>query len=266
MGVYAITGASSGIGAAIGRQLKEQGHRVINISRRTAGEEAADVNIAANLAVKAERARALEELRTVATDGLDGFISCSGVGPSLPADVILSVNYFAAKEMTEGAYPLVDKKKGVILVVSSNSATLPQLNTELVDILLNQNDEEGAAAYGKTLEGPNKYQAYQASKNAIARWTRRWSGAWAARGVRMNAIAPGATQTELMDQGVADPDFSASMRNYPIPMLYNTGKFLPADDIAKVALFLLGPESVAVCGAVVFVDGGTDGFLRTESL
>lgn len=33
--------------------------------------------------------------------------------------------------MTEGAYPLVEKKKGVILVVSSNSATLPQLNTEL---------------------------------------------------------------------------------------------------------------------------------------
>ena len=168
--------------------------------------------------------------------------------------------------MTEGAYPLVEKKKDVILVVSSNSATLPQLNTELVDIMLNQNDEDAAVAYGKTLEGPAKYQAYQASKNAIARWVRRWSGSWAARGVRMNTIAPGATQTELMDQGVADPDFSANMINYPIPMLYNTGKFLPADDIAKVALFLLSPESVAICGAIIFADGGTDGFLRTEGL
>ena len=82
----------------------------------------------------------------------------------------------------------------------------------------------------------------------------------------MNTIAPGATQTELMDQGVADPDFSANMINYPIPMLYNTGKFLPADDIAKVALFLLSLESVAICGAIIFADGGTDGFLRTEGL
>lgn len=63
-------------------------------------------------------------------------MSCSGVGPTQPADVIVSINYFAAREMTEGAYPLVEKKKGVILVVSSNSATLPQLNTELVDIML----------------------------------------------------------------------------------------------------------------------------------
>lgn len=216
--------------------------------------------------MKAERARALEELRAEAPEGLDGFVSCSGVGPSLPADVIVRINYFAALEMTEGAYPLVDKKKGVLLVVSSNSATLPQLNTELVGIMLDQNDGEAAAAYGKALEGPAKYQAYQASKNAIARWVRRWSGAWAARGVRMNAIAPGATQTELMDQGVADPDFSASMRNYPIPTLYGKGTFLPAGDIAKVALFLLSPESVAVCGAVIFAGGGTDGFLRTESL
>ena len=49
-------------------------------------------------------------------------------------------------------------------------------------------------------------------------------------------------------------------------MLYNTGKFLPADDIAQVALFLLSLESVAICGAIIFADGGTDGFLRTEGL
>lgn len=53
MGIYAITGASSGIGAAIGRQLKAQGHYVINISRRAAAEDAADVNISADLAMKA---------------------------------------------------------------------------------------------------------------------------------------------------------------------------------------------------------------------
>ena len=62
MGIYAITGASSGIGAAIGRQLKAQGHYVINISRRAAAEDAADVNISADLAMKAERGRVLESL------------------------------------------------------------------------------------------------------------------------------------------------------------------------------------------------------------
>ena len=55
--------------------------------------------------------------------------------------------------------------------------------------------------YGKTLEGPAKYQAYQASKNAIARWVRRWSGFLGGSRRPQNTIAPGATQTELMDQG-----------------------------------------------------------------
>ena len=73
MGIYAITGASSGIGAAIGRQLKAQGHYVINISRRAAAEDAADVNISADLAMKAERGRVLEALYAAAPDGLDGF-------------------------------------------------------------------------------------------------------------------------------------------------------------------------------------------------
>ena len=69
MGIYAITGASSGIGAAIGRQLKAQGHYVINISRRAAAEDAADVNISADLAMKAERGRVLEALYAAAPDG-----------------------------------------------------------------------------------------------------------------------------------------------------------------------------------------------------
>ena len=68
MGIYAITGASSGIGAAIGRQLKAQGHYVINISRRAAAEDAADVNISADLAMKAERGRVLEALYAAAPD------------------------------------------------------------------------------------------------------------------------------------------------------------------------------------------------------
>ena len=83
MGIYAITGASSGIGAAIGRQLKAQGHYVINISRRAAAEDAADVNISADLAMKAERGRVLEALYAAAPDGLDGFVSCSGVSSKM---------------------------------------------------------------------------------------------------------------------------------------------------------------------------------------
>ncbi len=177
MGIYAITGASSGIGAAIGRQLKAQGHYVINISRRAAAEDAADVNISADLAMKAERGRVLEALYAAAPDGLDGFVSCSGVGPTQPADVIVSINYFAAREMTEGAYPLVEKKKGGHLGgVLKTSATLPQLTPNGGHHVEHKTMRTQRLPMVNTMEGPAKYQAYQASKECLSpAGVSRWS-------------------------------------------------------------------------------------------
>lgn len=60
------------------------------ISRKGRCEDAADVNISADLAMKAERGRVLEALYAAAPDGLDGFVSCSGVGPPSLPDVIVS--------------------------------------------------------------------------------------------------------------------------------------------------------------------------------
>lgn len=259
MGLYAITGATTGIGAATRKMLREQGHTVINIDIR-------EGDITADLAVKAERARAIAELQAMAPHGLDCFISCAGVGPTEPADRIMRLNFFAAKELTEAAYPLLMKKKGVALMVSSNSSTMSGLNTQLVDIMCEENDEEKAAAEGEKLQGPAKQQAYQGSKFAIARWVRRISGKWAARGLRINVIAPGATMTPLMEKGLADPDFTVGMKSFPLPTQYSQEEaYLSAEQIARCMLFLVSSAADCINGAVLFADGGTDALLRTES-
>lgn len=258
MGVYAITGARIGIGAACAKMLEEQGHKVIKISR---GEGA---DIRADLSKKEDRQRAVKEIEEIAPDGLDGFVANSGVGPTEPGDLILRLNYFGAKDMIEDLFPLLQKKNGVVLAVSSNSANLPGLNTELVDMLCDDDDEEAAAAYGKTLEGANKQEAYQASKFGLAKWVRRNSAFYVTKGVRMNAIAPGATWTNLMEVGFDDDVFGDSMQSFPVPSHYNDGKVLSPEDVANTMIFLLSPESVGICGAVIYTDGGTDAFLRTE--
>lgn len=258
MAHYAITGATTGIGAATKDMLEKQGHTVINI-------DIVNGDITADLADKAERQRAMDELAEKAPEGLDGFVACAGVGPSETPERIVSLNYFAAKECTEAAYDMLLKKKGVALIVSSNSATMTGLNTALVDVLCDQNDEDAARDMASKLKGPEKQQAYQGSKFAIGKWMRRVSGKWAARGLRINAIAPGATMTPLMERGLADPDFSAGMRSFPIPTMYGVEDgYLQPDEIAEVMLFLLGKASRSINGAVLFADGGTDGLLRTE--
>lgn len=258
MGVYAITGATTGIGAATRKLLQAQGHEVINIDIK-------DGDITADLAVKEQRERAIAELNAKAPDGLDCFIACAGVGPSESADRILSLNYFGARDMTEAAYPLLMKKKGVALVVSSNSANMTGLNEEIVAVLCDEGDEEKAQEIGRGLQGPAKQQAYQGSKFAIGKWVRRVSGKWAARGLRINAIAPGATMTPLMERGLADPDFTVGMKSYPIPTTYaNPGTYMTPEEVADVMVFMVGPGARGMSGAVVYADGGTDALLRTE--
>lgn len=258
MALYVITGATTGIGAAVKKLLETQGHQVISIDIKGG-------NITADLSVKAERARAIKEMTERAANGLDGFIACAGVGPSEEPDRLVSLNYFAAKEMAESAYNLLMKKKGVALVVSSNSANMSGLNTDIVDALCDADDEQKAREMCAKLQGPEKQQAYQGSKFAIAKWVRRVSGKWGARGLRINAIAPGATMTPLLERGLADPDFKAGMRSFPIPTTYSRpGEFLLPDEIADVMVFLMSKGARCVNGAVIYADGGTDGLLRTE--
>ena len=74
MGTYAVTGGASGIGAAICRRLNNDGHRVIVV-------DLAEGDIQADLLDLSGRQKAIDGIRSLAGDGLDGFIPCAGLGP-----------------------------------------------------------------------------------------------------------------------------------------------------------------------------------------
>ena len=88
MGVYAITGASSGIGAKTKQLLEADGHRVINIDLK-------DGDICVNLASTEGRNEAIAKLHEMCPDGLDGMICNAGVsGACGNLALIISLNYF----------------------------------------------------------------------------------------------------------------------------------------------------------------------------
>lgn len=88
MGIYALTGAASGIGAALAGSLREAGHEIISVDIR-------DADIVADLSNPEGRQAAIAGVRERAPDGLDGLVPLAGVpGGGPPGTLITSVNYF----------------------------------------------------------------------------------------------------------------------------------------------------------------------------
>jgi NAD(P)-dependent dehydrogenase (short-subunit alcohol dehydrogenase family) len=145
------------------------------------------------------------------------------------------------------------------VAVSSNSAVLPGMDTELVSACLS-GDEEEARRIANSFDG---HRTYAGSKLALARWVRRNAPgpAWAGAGIRLNAVAPGAVMTPLLQSGLDHPILGDAIRNFPIP----TGGFGTPDQIAATIAFLLSPDAAFCCGSVVFVDGGTDAMFRPDN-
>lgn len=249
---YAMTGGATGIGASVKDKLRAQGYRVIVIDIK-------EGDVIADLSKAEERSRAIERVAEMAPEGLDGFIACAGLGPHVqPPSLIDRVNYFGATATIEAAAELVAKKRGAIVAVSSNSASLPGLNEEHVAALL-EGDETKACELIDTLDGHN---AYAGSKNALAKWVRKQAPGLMGKGVRLNAVAPGVTTTPLTDTLFEDDNFGQAMRDFSQMIPY--GEVASPDMIADAILFLLSPTSRFVCGSVLFVDGGQDAMLRPD--
>jgi len=252
VGVYALTGGATGIGAELKHQLLAAGHRVISVDIR-------EGDIVADLASAEGRELAVQGIHERAPDGLDGYIPCAGLPPvATPLSRIARVNYFAAVETVAALRDLLALKRGTALIVASNSAPMVGNDDPFVQACLS-GDEAAACAQVESRDG---HTAYAGSKRALVLWMRRNVVPYAAAGVRLNAVAPGITLTPLSEQVMADPLFGDAMKEFAASVPWG-GTAQPAD-IANAMRFMLSAEAGFVCGSVFFVDGGSDAMLRPD--
>jgi len=254
MGTYAITGAAGGIGAATRALLEEAGHEVIGIDLR-------GTDIDADLSTSAGRAAAAAAVGE-RTDRLDGVVPGAGLNgiPSVDAGLLTAVNYFGTVELLTELQPLLAAagSSTVVLISSFATTTQPLTDLGLVDACLS-GDEVVAKALGEQL-GP--FVAYPSTKTAVCRWMRTvgMGEAWMGSGVRMNAVAPGITETQMVAEVRADEAIGQFLDQIPIPL----GRTAQAEEVARAIVWLLGDDSSYVVGSVLFVDGGTDALVRPD--
>jgi len=250
MAGIALTGSASGIGAATRRRLERAGHDVIGVDLR-------DAEVVADLGTPAGRDAAIAAVLERSGGALDGYAGFAGVPATVqPPSQLVHVSYFGSVAMLEGLRgALVHERGSSALAVSSAAATVAPVDDALVAACL-----AGDEAHAASLPVPGGV-AYASVKLALARWVRRQAPAWAAEGVRLNALAPGNTHTPLTDVTLADPEIGPLMEAVPVP----AGRWADPDEIAAAAQWMLSRDSSFLIGSVLFVDGGTDATVRPDT-
>ena len=258
MGVYAVTGSFSGMGAAVVARLRDHGHEVITIDVR-------DADVVADLSTPAGRRAAIDDVRARAAS-LDGMVLAAGIGPGRGRErvrLITQVNYFGVVELLTELRPLLAAAGNakVVAFASNSTTTVPLVPRRAVSALLAGDGDRAVGAF-KVFGRNAPPLAYAASKIALARWVRRTAvtPAWAGAGIRLNAIAPGAVMTPLLEQQLATPAEAKHIASFPVPI----GGFGDAGHLADWTVFMLSPAADFLCGSVVFVDGGSDAWFRAD--
>ena len=244
-----ITGSASGICAACAAALKAAGHQVIGLDLRNA-------DIIGDLATPQGRANAIEQILARCDGQLDGVLLCAGLGAQVnPASLTVSVNYFGAIELLDALLPALRRGShpSAVVISSVASAHLPWDKNPLA-AALEAGDEAHAHAIVMGAGPAGGHLAYAGSKNAVTVAVRKRAQAWGQAGVRLNTVAPGATETPLLQEGLKDPRFGEAIKNFVPPL----GRRAEAQEIAAVVSFLFSPAASYVHGAQIVVDGGID--------
>jgi NAD(P)-dependent dehydrogenase (short-subunit alcohol dehydrogenase family) len=243
------------MGAATRARLEADGQRVVGIDLR-------DAEVTADLGTPEGRSSAIDAVTERTGGRIDGLVTWAGIAGLTDGSgaLLASVNYFGTVALLEGLRPLLARgERPAAVAISSNSTTVqPQVPRDVIDACLS-GDEAAARAAAEAAGAPGTYPA---TKTAIAWWVRRHapSAEWAGAGITLNAVAPGAVETPLLQASRDDRVLGQFIDAFPIPV----GRMGAPDELAAFVAFLLGPDARFFCGSIVFVDGGTDAQLRPD--
>ena len=244
--VCVVTGGGRGIGEAIVAMVLDRGGRVAILERdgargaavasrlRTGGADVRsyEVDVADEAGVIASAERVCRDF-----GGVDVLVNNAGIGRLGPSMTFPMTDWRASLDVMVTGVFLCSREFGKALRGRGGGA------------IVNISSINGLVAFPMRL-------AYSAAKAAVISMTSVLAVEWSGYGIRVNAVAPGVTRTDMLqegiDQGLIDVD--AYIDRTPL------GRLAVPDEIAEVVAFLASDRSGVITGQVITADGGWTAF------
>jgi len=237
-----VTGGAKGIGLAISQELVALGWNVVVTGRDAAAIDTAVAGLASGPGKAIGRVMDVRDrtsIDAVIADtrsefgSLDSLINCAGVIIRNESEVLSEVDWETVIDTdlsgvfkcSQAAFADLEKAKGATIV------------------------NVGSIAGSVGIAGRAGYTAAKAGLEGL---TRTLGLEWADRDIRVNAVAPGWTRTEMVAGGIKDGRLSEAALTSRIPQK----RLAEPSEIAKVVLFLMSSDSSYITGQTITVDGG----------
>jgi NAD(P)-dependent dehydrogenase (short-subunit alcohol dehydrogenase family) len=241
-----VTGASSGLGVECAIALALAGADVALVARRADRVEKLAarlartyainaVGIGADVALDADLDRALAAASAALGGVIDILVNNAGVSPTGRAEKFKREDWDHALAVNLTAPMMLSQRVARALIAAKAPGRIINI----------------ASIYASVASGVYRLSAYAASKAARANLTRQLAVEWAPHEILVNAIAPGWIPTEATEGGIAKPANKQRMELFT-PL----GRLGRPEELRGAVVFLAGPASSYVTGAVLAVDGG----------
>jgi 3-oxoacyl-[acyl-carrier protein] reductase len=242
--VCVVTGSTGGIGLATARMLAEEGARVVTCARGEAPGVGEQLHVRADLARAGEPERLIAEAEA-ALGGVHVLVNNAGIAYQASFHELSDEQWLQIWELN------------VLSYVRTIRSVLPGMRRRRAGVVVNVSSTSGKRP---SVSMPD----YSVTKAAVLSLSRLIADAYAADGVRCNAVAPGPTATSawLGEGGLADQQAARTGKTRDdvlaaVAAGRPLGRLAEPEEIAAVVVFLCSERAAYVTGAAWSADGGT---------